>query len=353
MLVSRSPLIRSDLAWLRSCADCATTASCREAMMPLVIRCRSSCPTTSTTRIPSTTVAATTRSWMERRHCPSTSRSGRRSGPGTSRPASGRAISVRDCAGPATGPDVRATIRSARPGLVADAANSHDDLRTLGVALDLGPQTLHMDIDEPGVRRVPVTPDLFQQHLPGEDLPGLACERHEQVELQRSQRYDLAVATYRVTRDIDGEVPDLERLGRGLIRAPEPSPDPGDELLGLERLDDVVVGARLQAEDDVDRVGLGRQHDDRDPRLGADLPADLDAVLARQHDVEQHQVRPARPEGLQGLCAGRAARGGERPPAEADAQHLPQPGVAVDPQHTSPHARMVTLKVDTPGAGRA
>src|SRR3954463_4143431 len=105
---------------------------------------------------------------MERRHCPSTSRSRRRSGPGTSRPASGRAISVRDCAGPATGPDVRATIRSARSGLVADTANGHDDLRTLGVALDLGPQTLHMDIDEPGVRRVPVSPDLFPEIVKAE-----------------------------------------------------------------------------------------------------------------------------------------------------------------------------------------
>src|SRR3954454_13371215 len=219
MLVSRSPLIRSDLAWLRSCADCATTASCREAMMPLVIRCRSSCPTTSTTRIPSTTVAATTRSWMERRHCPSTSRSRRRSGPGTSRPASGRAISVRDCAGPATGPDVRATIRSARSGLVADTANGHDDLRTLGVALDLGPQTLHMDIDEPGVRRVPVSPDLFQQDLAGEHLPRLASERDEQVELQRRQRDHLTVAPDGMAGDVDAEVADLEGFGGRLVGA--------------------------------------------------------------------------------------------------------------------------------------
>src|SRR3954452_6821991 len=241
MLVSRSPLIRSDLAWLRSCADCATTASCREAMIPLVIRCRSSCPTTSTTRIPSTTVAATTRSWMERRHCPSTSRSRRRRGPGTRRPASGRAISVRDCAGPATGPDVRATIRSARPGLVADTANSHDDLRTLGVALDLGPQTLHMDIDEPSVRRVPVSPDLFQQDLAGEHLPGLARQRHEEVELQRRERDLAAVAAHRVARDVDGEVADLQHLGCRLVGAAQPRPHPCDELLGLERLDHVVV----------------------------------------------------------------------------------------------------------------
>ena len=51
--------------------------------------------------------------------------------------------------------------------------------------------------------------------------------------------------------------------------------------LRLERLHHVVVGAGLQADHDVDGVGLGRQHHDRHAGLGADLAAHLDAVDAR------------------------------------------------------------------------
>ena len=57
----------------------------------------------------------------------------------------------------------------------------------LGIPLDLGAQPLHVHVDQPGVRRVPVTPDLLEQHLTGEDLPGLAGQRDQQVELQRGE----------------------------------------------------------------------------------------------------------------------------------------------------------------------
>src|SRR5918912_993821 len=124
---------------MKSSCDWAITASCREATIWLVMRCSSSCPTT------------------ER---------------------------------------ADADIALRRPGLVADAADRHDDVGPLRVTLDLGPQALHVDVDEPGVGRVPVPPDLLEQHLPGEDLPRLAGERDEKVELQRRQGDDLPVPAH-------------------------------------------------------------------------------------------------------------------------------------------------------------
>src|SRR5665647_3789232 len=64
----------------------------------------------------------------------------------------------------------------------------------------------------------------------------------------------------------------------------------GDELTWFERLRDVVVGPGLETVDDVSGVGLSGEHDDRNPGVGPDPPADGDAVEARQHEIEQHQV---------------------------------------------------------------
>jgi hypothetical protein len=67
---------------------------------------------------------------------------------------------------------------------------------------------------------------------------------------------------------------DADRLGRGggcssAVRAPQHGADARDHLGAGERLDDVVVGAQLEADD---AVGLGPargHHDHGDVALGA------------------------------------------------------------------------------------
>ena len=90
--------------------------------------------------------------------------------------------------------DRRNRSRSGPARLVADAAHGHDDLGVLRVVLDLGAQPLHVDVDQPGVAGVPVAPDLLEQHLAGEDLPRLAGQGDEQVELERGEADAAAVA---------------------------------------------------------------------------------------------------------------------------------------------------------------
>ena len=84
--------------------------------------------------------------------------------------------------------------RSRRAGFVPHAAHRQHDLGTLGVALDLRAQPLHVHVDQPGVGRVPVAPHLLEQHLAGEHLARLAGQRDEQVELERGQRDRRALA---------------------------------------------------------------------------------------------------------------------------------------------------------------
>src|SRR4051794_17565162 len=59
-----------------------------------------------------------------------------------------------------TSPQPRSRRSHAR--LVADTTHGHDDLRLLRIVLDLRAQPLHVDVDETGVRRVPVAPDLLE-----------------------------------------------------------------------------------------------------------------------------------------------------------------------------------------------
>ncbi len=68
--------------------------------------------------------------------------------------------------------------------------------------------------------------------------------------------------------------------------------DARDQLARIERLGQVVVGAHLEADDAIDVLALGGQHDDRH-RLAraAQAPADREAVFAGQHEVEHEQVR--------------------------------------------------------------
>jgi hypothetical protein len=73
----------------------------------------------------------------------------------------------------------------------------------------------------------------------------------------------------------------------------------GQELLGLERLGQVGVGALVQAQRPVgDGHGDGRHLDDRDRgrgRVGLDLPADLGAAQVGQPDIEHHEVDARQP----------------------------------------------------------
>ncbi len=63
-----------------------------------------------------------------------------------------------------------------------------------------------------------------------------------------------------------------------------------NDLLRIEGLDDVVVGAAIQSDDSFGVAISGRQHDDRDVRLPAQDPAQLHAVETRKHEIEDYQV---------------------------------------------------------------
>ena len=78
------------------------------------------------------------------------------------------------------------------------------------------------------------------------------------------------------------------------LRAAKQRAHAGDELVGAERLGEVVVGAHLEADDALGFVGARGQHDDRNRRrllVGAQQPADFESVDVRQHHIQHDQIR--------------------------------------------------------------
>ena len=97
---------------------------------------------------------------------------------------------------------------------------------------------------------------------------------------------------------LERTVPEIE-LGRLLLDGVVQGLDaqnrayPCDQRGVVDGFGDVFVAARIEPGYDVVRVGLGRHQNDRHERQAGvrlELPADLDAVLARHHDVEQDEI---------------------------------------------------------------
>ena len=83
--------------------------------------------------------------------------------------------------------------------------------------------------------------------------------------------------------------------------------DPRQQLAWPERLGDVVVGADLETEHDVDLIVLRTQDDHRHPMAGAaDLAAHVEAGEVGKHEIEDDDVRMKDLEACQ--CLGRALR---------------------------------------------
>ena len=70
---------------------------------------------------------------------------------------------------------------------------------------------------------------------------------------------------------------------------------PGDQLLGTEWLDHVVVGAELQAGHPVRLVAAGSEDHDRHRRVAPQGADDVQAVQPRQPEVQDDGVGTSRP----------------------------------------------------------
>lgn len=111
--------------------------------------------------------------------------------------------------------------------------------------------------------------------------------------------------------------------------------DPRVQHPGLHGLDHIVVGARLQADNDVHLVAPRGRHDDRQCLVdGPYAAAHLEPRHAGQHQIEDDDVRPEGPQPVHPLLAGPGGDDVMALPAQGQGDALAHGAVVFDQQYT-------------------
>ena len=138
----------------------------------------------------------------------------------------------------------------------------------------------------------PMPRSCVQQIVAREDAAGVAGEQPEQVEPGRGQVDGPPASVALRVCWLMRKLPEGDRLLLSWFSSPPAGAGRRSSALMASRdarrhrLGDVVVGAEFEAEDLVDVLVAGRQHQD-DAFVAADGTADGESVLAGEHDVEQ------------------------------------------------------------------
>ncbi len=150
-----------------------------------------------------------------------------------------------------------------------------------------------MDINGASLAREVGSPHVLEEAVTGQDHPGVAGQRDEQVELPRPELQASLADHCLAPTGVEPQCADLDRSGAGGGggRAAEDRLHPRHQGPGIERLGDVVVGAQLEPDNRVHVVRPRREHQDRGLAAAPDLAADIEPILLRQHQVQDHEVR--------------------------------------------------------------
>ena len=143
------------------------------------------------------------------------------------------------------------------------------------------------------VARLPRSPHRLEELFTGDELAAvreehLRASAARSVSAARVRRYQV---TCRATRSTTTSPARTTAAARRIRRRPaEVRTRTGEELLGFERLQHVVVGTRLQRRDLVAQAVAHGEHDDGYVGERPEVPQGLEPVDAGQGEVEDHEV---------------------------------------------------------------
>src|SRR5690349_12214918 len=167
----------------------------------------------------------------------------------------------------------------------------------------------------------------------GHELASVPSEHAEQVELDRREVHGLPVARDLARLEVDLQLPDAHSRLTLLTHPAQRSPKTSEELVGPERLRDVVVGSGVQGPDLLSLVADRREHDDRQAAPAADLLADLHSRPVREDQVEHHRVRGPHGDGVERLLLGLGLLGGVPGAPQDHLERADDLRLVVDDQH--------------------
>src|SRR3954470_13546866 len=174
-----------------------------------------------------------------------------------------------------------------------DVACAADRMKEPGLAtgFQLPPEIGHEHLDRVRDRERVVAPHLVEQLLARDDEALVAHQVLEQLELALGE-LDLPVGAAHLVRiGVEGQVAHPQRRHAAGRPAAQQRAQAGEQLLALERLDEVVVRADVQAlHTRIERVARGQHEDRRVVVVFAQPPGDVDAVEAGQPEVEHDQI---------------------------------------------------------------
>src|SRR3954468_9769425 len=145
---------------------------------------------------------------------------------------------------------------------VARAADRMEESR-LATGFELPSQVGDENLDRVGDRERVVAPDLVEQLLARDHEPLVAHQILEQLELALREVDRPFAARDLVRVGVEHEVADSQRRHAARRAARQEGPEAGEQLLALERLDEVVVGPHVEPFDARLQRVAGGEHEDR------------------------------------------------------------------------------------------
>src|SRR5689334_22493779 len=131
--------------------------------------------------------------------------------------------------------------------------------------VDLVPEESNVDVHDIRVAFVREVPDVLEEPAARDDLAGMTHEELQHREFLARQLDGDLPATHSLGRGIEGQVTHLEHWRALAGPAPNERAEPRPQLLQIEWLGEVVVGARVEAAGAVGNGVAGGEHEDRHP----------------------------------------------------------------------------------------
>ena len=197
-------------------------------------------------------------------------------------------------------------LPASRDQHVADATHRVQH-RLVALRVELSPEICDIHVDDIGSVEIDggLSPNLSRDGRATQGAPGVSHEIGEQCELTLRE-HDLTVAAEHLVRyRIEHDVSDAEtRRVAVRIGSAQEGAHARYQLVGVERLREIIVGARIEAGDSVADLGAGSEHERRcADALSPELLHNLESVALGKADVEDEQVGFTLERGRQSLLA--------------------------------------------------